>query len=72
MRRREKAELDSFTGQQRWISKPVMLTGYRDGLLRELKWNFQASRMHVIKKAQAVDEAGPGYILSLRRMVILS
>ena len=66
MRKGEKRELDAFTRQRPSTGQPGMSTGCREGLLWEFKGNFWASRMDVIKKAQAVDEAGPGYVLSLR------
>lgn len=63
-----RGELDAFTRQQPSTGQPEMLTGCGRAFM-EFKWNFSASRMDVIKKAQAVDEAGPGYVLSRRRMV---
>lgn len=72
MRKAEKRELDAFTRQQPSTGQPGMSTGCREGLLWEFKWDFSASRMDVIREAKAVDEAGPGYVLSLRRMVTRS
>lgn len=69
MRKGERRELDAFTRQQPSTGQPEMSTGCGEGLLWEFKWNFSASRMDVIKKAQAVDEASPGYVLSQRRIV---
>jgi len=66
VRKGEKRELDAFTRQRPSTGQPGMSTGCGEGLLWEFKGNFSASRMDVIKKAQAVDEAGPGYVLSLR------
>lgn len=66
--RKGEERADAFTRQQPSTGQPEMLTGCGRAFYGNSNGTFQQVGW-MVKKAQAVDEAGPGYVLSLRRMV---